>query len=102
MPILQRCGQRVFVDQTAAGAVDDTDATLCFLQAGTIEKVTRFRGQRRVQRDEIDAREQIVELVKQLDLPTAGARGGKIRTVLNKAQPESECAPAQVDSDAIH
>ena len=74
MPVLQRLEQRGFIDQTATGAIDDADAALCFLQSRFIENVASLCGQRCMQRNEIRARKQIVELIHQLDLQAAGAR----------------------------
>jgi hypothetical protein len=102
VPILQRFGERLFVDQAAASAVDDADAAFCFLQSDNIEKMTCFRGQWCVQRNEIGARKQIVDVVNQLDLQTAGARRGKIGIVSDDAHPESDRAPAQFAADATH
>ena len=62
MPILQCFHERVFVDQAAPRAIDDADAAFGFLQSRSIENVPRFCGERRVQRDEIRACEQIIEL----------------------------------------
>ena len=64
--------------------------------------MTRFRGQRCVQRNEIGARKQIVDVINQLDLQTAGARRGKIGIVSDDPHPESDCAPAQFAADATH
>ena len=102
MSILQRLGQGGFVDQAAARAIDDADAALCFLQTRSIDKVMRFRGQRRVQRNEIGAREQIVEFFDELDLQTARARGGEIWIVSDHAHAEGDGAPAQLAADPSH
>ena len=94
MPVLQRFGKRLFVDQAAASAIDDADAAFCFLQSSEIEKMTRFCGQRCVQRNEIGALKQIVDVVNQLHLQTAGPCRGKIGIVSDDAHSESDRAPA--------
>src|SRR5437667_7202643 len=102
MLILQRFRKRGFVNQTATGAVDDTDTALCFLQTRAIKNVARLSGERRMQRYEIGARKQIVQLVHQLHLQTPSARHGKIRIVRDDAHPESNGAPAQLAANPAH
>src|SRR4029450_12209386 len=65
-------------------------------------KATRFCGKRRVQRDEIRTRKQIVELVHQFDLQAASARRGKIRVVSDHAHPEGNGAPAEFAANPTH
>ena len=59
---IQRVDQRLFVDQAAAGAVDDAHALLHFCESPGIDDVPGLLGQRRVQRDEVGALQQFVEL----------------------------------------
>src|SRR2546427_9858231 len=73
-----------------------------FLQSRFIENVASFCGERRMQRNEIRAREQIVELVHQLDLQAAGAGCGKVWIIGDDAHPESNGPPAQLAADPAH
>ena len=102
MSILQRLNERGFVDQSAARAVDDAHAAFCFLQSRRIENVMRLSRERRVQRNEIGAGEQIVEFIDQLDLQTAGARRGEIWIVGEHAHAEGDRATAQFAADSPH
>ncbi len=62
----------------------------------------RLRGQRRMQRNEIRAGEQIVELIDELDLQTAGACRGKIWVVSHDAHAESNSAATELTANASH
>ncbi len=55
-------GKRCLVDQTATGAVDDTNARLRLRESFLVEDATRLVRHRHMQRDEIGAGEQIVQL----------------------------------------
>ncbi len=61
MAAVERRAQGGLVDQAAAGAIDDANAGLGLAEILGGEDVARLRRQRRVQGDEIGAREQIVE-----------------------------------------
>src|SRR5215469_2158398 len=102
MSILQRLYKRRFIDQTTAGAVDDSDAAFCFLQTRCIKDVTRFRRERCVQRNKIRVDEQIMEFVHELNLQAAGAGCGKIGIVSNHPHSESDGTPAQLAANAAH
>ena len=69
---IERIDQRLLVDQAAAGAVDDAHALLHLRDRRRVDDVPGLLGQRRVQRDEIGALEQIVEL-DLLDADVLGA-----------------------------
>ena len=73
MSIVQRFSKREFVDQAATRAVDDANTAFCLLQTRNIKNVARLRGERRMQRNEIRAREQIVEIVHEFNLQAASA-----------------------------
>ncbi len=76
---LQRLEQRRFVHQPAARAIDDAHALLRFREAGGIQHVMRLRRRRHVHRDEIRARQNLVEVLDQLHLQGARPAGGEIR-----------------------
>ena len=59
---LEGRGQRALVDQAAARAVDDAHALLGLGQRGGVDDVAGPVGERGVQRDEIGAAQQVVEL----------------------------------------
>ena len=62
----------------------------------------RFFCERRVQRDEISAREQVVELIDKFDLQGARARRRQIRIVRNDAHAERDGAAAEFTADPAH
>ena len=62
LPAIERIGQRRFVDQPAARAIDDPHALFGLGEVFAAENIARLVGQRRVQRDEIGARQQRVEI----------------------------------------
>src|SRR6202021_438368 len=66
------------VDQAAAGAIDDANARLRLGQIFRGEDVARLRRQRRVQGDEIGAREEIDQF-KLFDAYLLGAMGAEKR-----------------------
>jgi len=59
---LQRVIQRILDDKSAARAVDDAHALLALRQRGRIDDAAGLVGQRRVQRDEVGAAEDVVTL----------------------------------------
>ena len=59
---IERRAQRRLVDQAAARAIDDAHALLHLGERRGVDDVPGLVGQRRVQRDEIGAPEQLVEL----------------------------------------
>ncbi len=61
MTAVERSAQGDLVDKAAAGAIDDANARLGLRQVFRREDVARLRRQRRVQGDEIGARQEIVE-----------------------------------------
>ena len=61
MAAVEQPGQRLLVDQPAAGAIDDTDAGLRLCKVFRREDVARLVGQGRVERNEVGSREQCVE-----------------------------------------
>src|ERR1051326_5369536 len=62
VPGTQRRDERGFVDKSAAGAIDDANAGLRFRESRSVEQVTSFRRERRVQGNEVRRAKQIVEL----------------------------------------
>ena len=77
---LDRRGERLLVDQAAAGAIDDADAVLHLGDRRRVDDVLRLLGERRVQRDEIGAAEELVEL----DLVDAELHGALFRQVRDR------------------
>src|SRR5207245_9021834 len=59
---LDRARQRQLVDQAAAGAVDDARTWLEPLELRFPEEVSRITGEGRVDRHEVGAREQLLDL----------------------------------------
>ncbi len=59
---LKRLGQRRLVDEPAARAIDQAHALFGQLERFGIDDVAGLVGQRRMQRDEIGAAQQLVEL----------------------------------------
>ena len=62
MLALDRLEQRILVHQSAAGAVDDAHTLLALGQRLGIDDVAGLVGERRVQRDEVGAAEDVVQL----------------------------------------
>ena len=62
MTRLKRFRDGRLIDQAAARAIDHASAFFHFLERGRIDDVARLVGERCVQRDEIGAREQLVEI----------------------------------------
>ena len=58
---VERCAQRCLVDQSATRAIDDADALLHRGERLGVDDVLGLLGERRVQRDEVGAPDQIVE-----------------------------------------
>ena len=75
---LERRGEILLDDQAAAGAVDDAHAVLHLGDRRRVDDVLRLLDQRRVQRDEVGAAEQLVEL-DLLDAELQGALLGQER-----------------------
>ena len=72
---LQRGRQRRQVDDLAARAVHDDGGRLHLRERVGVDEVARLLGERRVQRDEVRAAEQLVEL----DQLRAGGAGARLR-----------------------
>src|ERR1700722_11122328 len=78
MTAVERRAQGGLIDQAAAGAIDDANARLRLGQIFRGEDVGRLRRQRRVQGDEIGAREEI-DQIKLFDAYLLGAIGAEKR-----------------------
>ena len=70
-----------FIDQSAAGAVDDQRAGVHQAQACLVEDVVGFRRERDVQGDHIRAGERLLGALGELDLERLGAGRGEERIV---------------------
>ena len=95
---LDRARQRQLVDEAAAGAVDEARARLEARQLGLAEEVPRVPGERRVDRDEVGPREELVEL----DAFHAQALGGlarQIRVVGDDLHAKAERAAGDLGAD---
>ena len=68
----QRVGERGFIDDAAARAVDDSHALLHLRECGGADDSSRVIGQRGVDGDEIGARKKLVE-TDQLDADASGS-----------------------------
>ena len=65
-PLRNGIGQCLFIDQSAARAIDDAHAAFCFRETFRVQNMTRLRGKRRMQRNKISERRAIHR-----DLPPA-------------------------------
>ncbi len=63
----QGFGQSFFVDDAAAGAIDDAAAGFHESQRADADQIAGLVGQRRVHRDKITARQQLLEARDTLD-----------------------------------
>ena len=89
---VQRSAQCDFVDKAAARAIDDAHALLGPRQFLRREDVARLRRQRRMQRDEISAREKIVQL-ELFDADLMGAlHAAQERIERDDPHPQSDAA----------
>ncbi len=91
-----------FVDETATGAVDDTNAFAAEGEPTGVEHVLRFRREGHVHRDEVGEREQSVEFFNELDLQAPGAADGEVRIVGDNAHTERDGAARELGADAAH
>src|SRR5438477_564292 len=99
---LKRIEQRRFVDQTAARAINDAHAATSPGQALRVQQVTSFWSERGVESDEIRRRQEIVELIYQLDLQATGSSRRQIRIISKHAHSECDRSSAQFTADASH
>ena len=76
MAAVERLAQRCFIHEAAARAIDDAHAFSRLGEAFRRQNVAGLRGQRRVQRDELRARQQFVEF-HLLDAERHRALGGE-------------------------
>src|SRR3954471_14964214 len=102
MSALEGLAKRCFFDQTAPSAVDDTNTRPCSTESFRSKNMPRLGGEGSVQRNKIGCPEQIVELVYELDLQAARARGGEIWIKSEDAHAEGDGAPAQFASNPAH
>ena len=95
---IQRIDQRLLVDQTAARTIDDAHALLGLGQSRRVDDVLGLVGQRRVQRDEVGALEEIVELdLLDADIPGALRRQERIERDHLHAQAERAIGDDRTD-----
>src|SRR5438477_4280056 len=92
----------IFINQSAAGAINNPNASLRFLEMSSVKQMACLVSQGRVKRNKIRAGKQIVEFIHQLDLQTSRARSGKIRIKGKDTHTEGDGAPAQLTADASH
>ena len=99
---LQRLEQRGLIDQAAARAVDDAHALLALGQRRRVENLVRLGRQRHVHGDEIGARQEVGQIVRQLHLQAARAALHEIGIVGDDVHPERNRAPRDFAADAAH
>ena len=99
---LQRLEQRGFLDQTAAGAIDDAHAGLALGKRLRVQDVLRLRRHRHVDGDEVGAAQERIEIIRQLHLQAACAALHEIRVVRDHVHPESNRPPRDLAADAAH
>src|SRR6476646_6908108 len=63
----QSLGERGFIDEPAAGAIDYPHPASRFGQPRRVDKMMGLRRERRVERDEISAGQKIIEVIHQFD-----------------------------------
>ena len=91
MTAVQGRAQGTFVDETAAGAIDDAHALLRLRQIFRRQNVARLRRQRSMKGDEVGARQQIVQF-ELLDADLGGALGAEERIEGDDPHLQSEAA----------
>ena len=75
-PVLERLLERLEVDQLTAGTVDDPDAVLHLRQRLGIDPVDRLRRLRQVDRDQVGAGVELVDVADPFDAELLEALGG--------------------------
>src|SRR5882724_9769472 len=95
---LDRARQRQLVDQAPAGTVDDPGTRLHPLELRLAHEVPRVSGQRRVDRDEVGARQQLVEL-DAVDAQPLGGLAREVRVEGDDLHTESERAARHLGAD---
>src|ERR1700758_578049 len=94
--------ERLFVDKSTAGAIDDAGAFFHEGDALPVENEPSLGSHRQMQSQEIRLSEHFVEIVEELNLKRSGASGREIRIVSNWAHPESDCPPSDLAADPSH
>ena len=95
---LDRAGQRQLVDEPAAGAVDEARARLEARQLRLAEQVARVAGERRVDRDEVGARQELVELDR-LHAQALGGLACQVGVVGDHVHAEADGPPRDLGPD---
>ena len=67
----QDCAERGFLDESAAGTVDDPNALFAKGEPALIKHMARFVRQRHMQREKIAERQQFINLLDEFDLKAA-------------------------------
>ncbi len=88
---LERIGERGFIDNSAASAIDDAHALFHFRECCGADQAAGVVGQRGVNGNEIGACEKLVEAY-QLDADSSGGLGSEDRIVANHFHLEAESA----------
>ena len=97
---LEGVGQRLFVNDAAAGAVDDAGALAHQGHLAGADQVARLVGERRVDGEEIDLRQQSIEIGGGLDADLAGGGGGEERVEAEHLHVEAGGAAGDLAADA--
>ncbi len=96
----QRLGQRLLVDDAAAGTVDDASALGQQRQFAGADQVAGLVGQRRMHGEEIDARQQLGQLGDGLDAHLGGAGRRQERVEADYLHVQSGGAAGDLTADA--
>lgn len=91
-----------FIDEAAAGAIDDADARLEKGDAFLVDDVLCFRGHRHVKRDEVGLFHGFIDLLDEFDTEEAGFASGQIGIVSDDPHAEGHGAAGEFTADAAH
>src|SRR5207244_8119815 len=96
---LKRRNQRLLVNDPTARAIDDASTLLHLRKLGSADEIARLIGQRRVDGEEVDARQQFVEAVRGLDTKLGGGGRRKERIEADDFHVEASRAPSNIATD---
>ena len=91
-----------FIDESAAGAVDDQCAAVHAGEALRVENVFRFRRERNVEGDDIRAAEGFFGALREIDFERLRAGGGEEGVVGGNGHAEGLRAFGELGADAAH
>ena len=94
--------ERGFIDESAAGTVDDPNALFAEGEPALIEHMVRFIRQRHVQREKIAERQKLIDLLDEFDLKAARFARREVGIVREHAHAEGNGAARDLGSNATH